>query len=184
MRTGTSDQLRFGRVGWAVLAVLALLSVLTGVWSLTGLLTTYLPALAVPAAAGLPFLMPPLRVAPLADGTWTFWAIDLAGALVMLLAAAVLLHAAWRRRPEPGPLRAFGRGVAVTVLAVLVGNLVRGVLTSFVVQADLTSYLGFVLANTLVSVLLGAVLGLLVGAVAAVVAARSPRDAGAVTVDG
>ncbi|WP_400997497.1 hypothetical protein [Agromyces sp. GXQ0307] len=171
MPTGTVDPLPFGRVSWAAVVGLAVLAILAGIQPIVGPLTTFAPVLAVPAAAGLPFLIPPLRATPVGETTWAFWAADVAGAAVMLLTAFVLLRAAQRRRPDPRAARAFGRTVGVTTLAVVAGNLVRGVFSSFVVHADLGTYVGTTLANLAVSALTGALLGLVVGAVAAIVAA-------------
>ncbi|SIO02785.1 hypothetical protein [Agromyces cerinus] len=147
-----------------------MLAILVGIWPITGMLTTYVPLLAVPAAAGLPYLIPALRLVPLGDTTWAFWFADVAGVLVMLLTAVVMLRAP-KRRAVPSPGRAFGRGVWVTTVAVVAGNLVRGVFTSFTVHADLGTYLGTFAANVVVSAITGALLGLVVGAVAAIVAA-------------
>ena len=153
-----------------------MLAILVGIWPLTGVLTTYVPLLAVPAAAGLPYLIPALRLMPLGDTTWAFWFADVAGVLVMLLAAFVMLRAP-KRRAVPSAGRAFGRGVWVTTVAVCAGNLVRGVFTSFTVHADLGTYLGTLAANVVVSAITGALLGLVVGAVAAIVAATARRTA-------
>ena len=175
MPTRTVDPHRLRRADRAVLAALVALAILVGIWPLTGVLTTYVPLLAVPAAAGLPYLIPPLRLMPLGDTTWAFWFADVAGVLVMILTAFVMLRAPKRRVPSSG--RAFGRGVWVTTVAVVAGNLVRGVFTSFTVHADLGTYLGTLAANVVVSAVTGALLGLIVGAVAAIVAATRPRTA-------
>ncbi|MFC9559734.1 hypothetical protein [Agromyces sp. NPDC056965] len=159
---------------WSVLATLVALAILVGIWPITGVLTTWVPLLAVPAAAGLPYLIPALRLMPLGDTTWAFWFADVAGVLVMLLTAFVMLRAP-KRRAAPSPGRAFGRGVWVTIVAVVAGNLVRGVFTSFMVHADLGTYLGTLAANIVVSAITGALLGLVVGAVAAIVAATGRR---------
>ncbi|MFB6611229.1 hypothetical protein ACFCVO_12975 [Agromyces sp. NPDC056379] len=157
-----------------MLATLGALAILVGVWPITGVLTTWVPLLAVPAAAGLPYLIPALRLVPLGDTTWAFWFADVAGVLVMLLTAFVMLRAP-KRRAAPSPGRAFGRGVWVTIVAVVAGNLVRGVFASFMVHADLGTYLGTLAANVVVSAITGALIGLLVGAVAAIVAATGRR---------
>ncbi|WP_430647131.1 hypothetical protein [Agromyces sp. GXS1127] len=182
MPTGTVDPLPFGRVSWAVLAGLSVLAILAGIQPIVGPLATFAPVLAVPAAAGLPFLIPPLRTTPVGETTWAFWAADIAGAAVMLGSAFVLLRAAQRRRPDPGPARAFGRAVGVTTLALIAGNIIRGVFSSFVVYADPGTYLGTMLGNIAVSGLTGAVLGLVVGVVAATVAAVG-RSTGAPSAD-
>ena len=176
MPTRTVDPHRLHRADRSVLAALVALAILVGIWPLTGVLTTYVPLLAVPAAAGLPYLIPALRLMPLGDTTWAFWFADVAGVLVMLLTAYVMLRAP-KRRTAPGPGRAFGRGVWVTTVAVVAGNLVRGVFTSFMVHADLGTYLGMLAANVVVSAITGALFGLVVGAVAAIVAATCRRSA-------
>lgn len=158
-----------------MLATLGALAILVGIWPITGVLTTWVPLLAVPAAVGLPYLIPALRLMPLGDTTWAFWFADVAGVLVMLLTTFVMLRAP-KRRAAPSPGRAFGRGVWVTIVAVVAGNLVRGVFTSFMVHADLGTYLGTLAANVVVSAITGAVLGLLVGAVAAIVVATGRHD--------
>ncbi|MFF2388422.1 hypothetical protein [Agromyces sp. NPDC058104] len=185
MSTRTVDPLSFRRVPITVFALLALTSVLAGVWPIAGLLATWAPALIVPEAAGLPSLIPPLRLWPLGETTWAFWLSDTIGALVMLAIAALQLRAAARMRPDPGPGRAFGTAVGVTTLAVIGGNLVRSVFLSFAVSADLGTYLGQVVAGVAVSALTGALLGCLVGAVAAIVAAvrRAPATAAAPAVE-
>lgn len=155
----------------ASLVTLAVLAIVVGIWPLVGTLTTWVPYLAVPAAAGLPFLWPPLRLVPLGETTWAFWIADTVGALVMLAVAWAMLRAASRRRPGAGPWRAFGRGVWVTVVAVVAGNIVRAVFSSFVVHADFGTYVGTLAAGILVSALTALVPGAIVGAVAAVTAA-------------
>ncbi|KQZ11401.1 hypothetical protein ASD23_04925 [Agromyces sp. Root1464] len=182
MPTRTVDPHRLHRADRAVLAALVALAILVGIWPLTGVLTTYVPLLAVPAAAGLPYLIPALRPMPLGDTTWAFWLADVAGVLVMLLVAFVVLRAP-KRRAVPSPGRAFGRGVWVTTVAVVAGNLVRGVFTSFTVHADLGTYLGTTAANVVVSAITGALLGLVVGAVAAIVATTG-RGSGGTDSDG
>ncbi|MGH3704610.1 MAG: hypothetical protein ACRDT9_08285 [Agromyces sp.] len=174
MPTRTVDPHRLRRADWSVLAALVALAILVGIWPLTGVLTTWVPLLAVPAAAGLPYLIPALRLVPLGDLTWAFWLADIAGVLVMLLTAFAMLRAP-KRRTAPRPGRAFGRGVWVTTVAVVAGNLVRGVFSSFMVHADLGTYLGTLAANVVVSAITGALLGLVVGAVAAIVAATGRR---------
>ncbi|HET6672906.1 MAG TPA: hypothetical protein VFG92_05970 [Agromyces sp.] len=158
-------------MSWTILGALGVISILAGIWPITGTATTWFPVLAVPAAAGLPFLIPPLRAVPLGETTWAFWGADVAGAAVMLLCAFLLLRAADERRSEPRPGRAFGRAIWVTMFAVVAGNLVRGVFSSFVVHADLGTYLGSTLANLIVSAVTGAMFGVLVGVAAAVAAA-------------
>lgn len=169
--TKTPHPPTFGRVEWTALATLGVLSILVGVWPVFGTLTTWMPVLAVPAAAGLPHLIPPLRVAPLGETTWAFWAADTAAAIIMLLAAWLWLRAAASRRPSPGRGRAFGRGVWTTTIAVVLGNVVRTVFLSFVTHSDFGTYVGYVGFGILVSALTGALFGLVVGAAAAVAAA-------------
>jgi len=153
--------------------MLLVIAVLAGIWPLTGALTTWVPYVAIPAAAGLPFLWPPLRLMPLGEMTWAFWAADTVGVLVMLAVAWAMLRAASRKRLRPRAGRAFARGLWVTVVAIVAGNLVRAVFSSFVVHADLGTYLGTVVAGILVSAVTATVPGLLVGAAAAIAAATA-----------
>ncbi|MFF2272803.1 hypothetical protein ACFVTX_11050 [Agromyces sp. NPDC058136] len=179
MSTRTVDPHSFRRVPLTVFVLLAATAVLAGIWPISGLLATWVPVLIVPEAAGLPSLVPPLRLWPLGETTWAFWASDTVGALVMLAIAAVQLRAAARKHPAPGPGRAFGIAVGTTTIALIGGNLVRSVFLSFAVDADLGTYLGQVIAGVVVSALAGALLGCLFGAVAAIVAAarRGPAVA-------
>lgn len=171
---------RLGRAGATALITLAVLSVLTGIWPIMGTATTFAPVLAIPAALGLPGLIPPLRFTPLGLTTWDFWAMDVAGALVMLVTAWAMLRVAGAKRPHPGFGRAFGRGVWTTIVAVAAGNLVRGVLISFATHADLGTYLGTLGAGLVVSVLVGAIAGLVVGIAAGIAASvRTQSKAGA-----
>jgi len=153
--------------------MLVLLAVLVGIWPLTGSLTTWVPYLAIPAAAGLPYLWPPLRLVPLGETTWAFWIADTVGVLVMLAVAWAMLRAAARKRLRPRAGRAFWRGLWVTIVAIVAGNLVRAVFSSFVVHADLGTYLGTLAAGILISALTAIVPGVLVGAVAALVSATA-----------
>lgn len=171
MPTRTVDPLQLGRSSSAAWLALFLLAVVVGIWPITGFVTTMLPVLAVPAAAGLPFLIPPVRLVPLGETTWLFWAADTVAALAMLAAAWFRLRATHRKRPTPNPWRAFTAALGATILGVIVGNLVRGVFVSFVVNADLGTYLGYLIANIVVSALTGALCGIIVGVVAAAVAA-------------
>lgn len=174
--SGTSGQLgglgRLGRVGWAIVLALLVLAIAAGIWPLTGLASTWVPALLVPAAVGLPYLLPPVRLLPLGDTTALLWIVDLAGAATMLLAAALWARAAWRRHPQPGLWRAFGRGLWITVVAVVLGNVVRSVAQSFVMHSGIDVYLIQLLGGILVSALTGVLLGVLVGIVAAAFAGR------------
>lgn len=159
-----------GRVGWSVLLALFVLALLGGFRPFIGWLSTWVVALLFPPAAGLPSLWPPLRLTPLGDTSVTVWLIDLLGAAVMLITAWVWLRTASIRRPFPGRARAFGRGLSVTIVAVIAGNVVRGVAQSFLLHADLGTYLGQLLGNLIVSALTGLLLGVIVGAVAALAA--------------
>lgn len=167
-----------GRAEWTILATLAALSILVGVWPITGVLTTWAPVLAVPAAAGLPYLIPPLRVLPLGETTWAFWAVDGVAAVIMLLTAWAWLRAAASRRPSPRAARAFGRGLWTTIVAVVFGDLVRTVFLSAVTHSDFGTYLGYVGFGILVSIVTGAVFGVVVGAAGAVAASTRRREAG------
>ncbi|MFD4958714.1 hypothetical protein [Microbacterium sp. NPDC058389] len=168
-----------GRSDITTLAMLLVLAVLAGIWPLTGTLTTWVPYLAIPAAVGLPYLWPPLRLMPLGETTWAFWVADTVGVLVMLAVAWAMLRASSRKRLRPRAGRAFGRGLWVTVVAIVAGNLVRAVFSSFVVHADLGTYVATVAAGILVSAVTAIVPGLLVGAAAAIAAAtvRAPQTA-------
>ncbi len=174
MPTRTVDPLLLGRFGWTVLSSIAVLSVLAGIAPLTGIAVTWFPILAVPAAAGLPHLIPALSATPPGDTSWLFWAFDTAGAVAMLLTAYILLRSSARRCSPPRRGRAFGRGLGVTVLSVIVGNLVRTVAMSFVVQSDLGTFIGTTLATVVVSALFGALLGIGVGLVGALIVRPDP----------
>ncbi|QKJ18143.1 hypothetical protein [Microbacterium hominis] len=159
----------------AILASILALAILAGIWPIAGVLTTWMPLLAVPAAAGLPSLLPPLRLVPLGGTTAGFWVADTLAVLVMLLAAWLQLRAVGRRRPNPGHGRAFGRGVWTTAVAVVAGNLVRTVFLSFVTHSDLGTFAGYVVFGMLVSLITGLTLGVVVGAAAAVTRLLRPR---------
>ena len=174
MPTTTSLPFRMRRVEWIVLGALLVLAILAGFWPIAGPLLTVAPVLFVPAAIGLPSLIPTLRLTPLGETTWGFWAADIAGVLVMLATAYAMLRAP-KRRAVPTKARAFGRGLWVTIVAIVAGNLVRGVYISFVIHADIGTYLGQLAGNVVVSALLGTVLGVVVGAVAAVAAVAPTR---------
>ncbi len=145
---------------------LAVCAALLGFWPLTGAVTALLPIAAVPSAAGLPFLLAPLRAVPMVGGTIGFWAADNLGALLMLFVAALSLTASLRKRPRPGVWRTLGSAVWATVLGVIAGNILRAVYASFVMQSDFGTYLGQIGFGVIVSALTGLVFGLLVGAVA------------------
>ncbi len=157
------------------MASITVLSIVAGLWPLVGVAVTWLPLLAVPAAAGLPHLIPALSIAPLGDTTWTFWAIDIAGALFMLITAYVCLRATESRRRSPSRGRAFGAAVGVTVLSVIAGNVVRTVAASFIVQSDFGTFIGTTVATIGVSALLGTALGVVVGLVGALATESSTR---------
>lgn len=163
---------RLGRVGWVILLALLVLAVIAGVWPITGLASTWAPVLLVPPAIGLPYLLPPLRFVPLGETTTVLWIADLAGVAVMLVTAILWARAASRRHPAPSRGRAFGRAVWITTVAVVLGNLVRGIVASFVVHAGLDVYLAQLLGTVLVSALTGALLGVVVGIVAMLFAGR------------
>ena len=148
---------------------LVVFAILAGFWPLTGVLLTVAPVFFVPAAAGLPNLIPTLRLTPLGETTWGFWAADIAGVLVMLATAYVMLRAP-KRRAAPSPGRAFGRGLWVTIVAIVAGNIVRGVYISFVVHADIGTYLGQLAGNVVVSTIFGTMIGIVIGALAALAA--------------
>lgn len=154
---------RLDAVGWIILGAILALSVLAGVTRVSVWAGTWIAALLFPPAAGLPELWPPLRVMPIGETTLIVWLIDLAGVAVMLCVAWLQLRAVTSKRPAPGPGRALGRGIWTTIVAFLAGNLVRGVLQSFVLHSDLGTYAGQLAANLVVTFLLGAVAGVLVG---------------------
>ncbi|MDR2997377.1 MAG: hypothetical protein LBU78_04580 [Microbacterium sp.] len=173
---GTQSHPRFDRVSWTVLLSLVLLSVLAGIWHVSGWAATWVAALLFPPAAGLPALWPPLRLWPLGETTATVWLIDLAGVAVMLITAWVQLRAAARRHPHPGRWRAFGRGLWTTILAFVAGNIVRGVAQSFLLHSDLGTYAGQLVANVLVSALTGLLAGVVVGLIAMLFAGSKPVE--------
>ena len=165
----TFEPHRLRRADWTVLVALVVFAILAGFWPLTGVLLTVAPVFFVPAAAGLPNLIPTLRLTPLGETTWGFWAADIAGVLVMLATAYVMLRAP-KRRAAPSPGRAFGRGLWVTIVAIVAGNIVRGVYISFVVHADIGTYLGQLAGNVVVSTIFGTMIGIVIGALAALAA--------------
>lgn len=175
MHEQTGTRTRLGRSGWVMLASITILSVLAGSWHATGAVATRFWVLLFPPALGLPAFIPPLRVAPLGETTWLAWSIDLLGVIVMLAAAIVWLLAAANAHPAPRRLRLFWRGVGVTTVAVVAGNLVRGVGQSFLLHSDLATFAGQMLANIAISALTGAVVGLVVGLLASVTLQRSDR---------
>lgn len=168
MSTPLSEQVR-DRVTPTVAISLIVASILVGVWVVTGAAITWFPALAVPAAAGLPDLIPALRIAPLGGTTWLFWVVDIVTALVMAAVAVLHTRATHARHPSASRGRVFGRALLATVWGVLAGNVLRGVFLSVVTHTGLGMFLGLLGANILVSALTGALLGIVIGAVAAAV---------------
>ncbi|PTR30301.1 hypothetical protein C8K36_102149 [Rhodococcus sp. OK519] len=146
---------RIGAGPWPATATLVLASIVFGVWSITGRILTFNPELLIPSAIGLPFGIPPLRLYPLGDTTWSFWLVDVVAALVMVAVAWAQLIGG-RRRP-------FLVGLLAAVLGVVVGNLIRVVFLSFETHQGLGTYALAVLLGTIVSALWGAVVGLPVG---------------------
>jgi hypothetical protein len=153
-------------------AVLVLIAILAGLRPVGGAALTFIPFLIAPAAVGLPSLIPPLRLTPLGLTTTTEWLVDLVAVAVMVAVAVIWLRAGRSRHGEHGRLRAFARGLGVTILAVVAGNLVRSVYLSFIVHASWRAYVTQVLAGVVWSVVLGALVGLVVGLVAAAVNQR------------
>lgn len=159
----------------------AVLAALFGFWPLTGSATAFLPLFAVPAAAGLPFLIPPLRLLPLADTSWGFWAVDNLAALLMLVVVALSLTASLRKRPLPSAARTFGSTLWAVLLGAVIGNIVRVVFASFVVNSDFGTYLGVLGATILVTALFTLPFAALVALVA--LAARRVRGGARATVE-
>ncbi|GAA4477447.1 hypothetical protein GCM10023094_19720 [Rhodococcus olei] len=145
-------------------------TVLAGVWPLTGTVMTYVPALLVPSAIGLPFAVPALRPWPLGRTTTGHWLVDLLAALVLIAVVAVRLT-----RPVAGPWRAFAAGVGATVVGMVAANLIRSVYLSFVEHAGLGTYLFALLGGAALAVIWGTAAGILVGAVHAAATARPAR---------
>lgn len=172
----TLGSARLGRVGWIILIALVALSVLAGIAQVTTWAGAWFAAILFPPAAGLPELWPPLRFAPIGETTAWVWIIDLIGVAVMLIVAVLQLRAVSRKRPYPSRGRAFGRGIWTTVVAFIAGNLVRGVLQSFILHSDLGTYAGQMLANLVVTFVMGLVVGLFVGVIAMFAGVSSRRD--------
>lgn len=148
---------------WAGTVTVAVISALFGTWTLTGTALTYLPALLVPSALGLPFGVPPLRLTPLGETTTGSWAVDVIAALVMIAVVWMRLVSSSRLHPAGGVARAFWAGLGATVIGVVAGNLVRIVYLSFVLHEGPGAYLASLVGGALVSVLWGAVVGVAVG---------------------
>lgn len=144
-----------------------MISVLFGTWTLTGTALTYLPALLVPSALGLPFGVPPLRLTPLGETTTGSWAVDVIAALVMIAVVWMRLVDSARLHPTGGVARAFWAGLGATVIGAVAGNLVRVVYLSFVLHEGPGSYLASLLGGAVVAAAWGAVVGAVVGAVQA-----------------
>ncbi len=142
---------------WPATVTVLLASILFGTWSLTGRILTFNPELLVPSAIGLPFGIPPLRLYPLGDTTWSFWFVDVVAALAMT-AVVWTQPAGSRRRP-------FLAALLATMLGVAVGNLVRTVYLSFETHQGLGTFVLAVVLGLVVSALWGAVVGVVVGLV-------------------
>lgn len=165
---------RLGGVGWIILSALTALSAVAGLSLVTTGAGAWFAAILFPPAAGLPELWPPLRFAPIGETTTAVWIIDLIGVAVMLLVAVLQLRAVSRKHPSRG--RAFGRGIWTTTVAFIAGNLVRGVLQSFILHSDLGTYAGQMLGNLVVTFVMGLSVGLVVGLLAMLGGATSRRD--------
>lgn len=149
------------------LIALTLLSVVAGFRVVIEPLTTIVPVLALPSAAGLPFAIPTLRLWPLGDTTWLFWIVETVAAIVMIVVAAMRISNSRGRHPNGGRGRAFVGAMWATAVGVIVANTVRVVFLSFVTQSSLGAYVGYLLTDVVVSAVFGMIVGLLVGAVAA-----------------
>ncbi|MFD4179554.1 hypothetical protein [Rhodococcus sp. NPDC058514] len=160
---------------WPGVVTLAAISALCGAWSITGAVLTQLPELLVPSAIGLPFAIPTLRLSPLGETTTAYWLVDCAAALVMIAVVWMRLVNSARRHPGGGAGRAFAAGLGATVIGVLVGNLIRTVYLSFVLQEGPGAYLASLLGGALMSLLWGAIVGLFVGAAQAIARAAADR---------
>lgn len=160
------------RTTLVVLAVLTAVSVVAGVWSLSGRAATWFPALVVPEAAGLPGPVPALRVMPLGRTTWLFWAVDLVAVLVMLALAWLQLRAGARRHPSPSRSRVVGRGVLAALFGLIAANIVRSVVLSFLTHAGIGMFAGLLVATIVVSAAVGVVVGAVAGLAAAVALPR------------
>ncbi|MGF3056278.1 hypothetical protein [Microbacterium sp. YY-01] len=156
------------RVGWLIFLPLVAVSLVAGWQAVTQFVVTRVPLLLFPAAAGLPDLVPPLRLWPVGRMTVAVWGIDVVGAVVMLVAAVVWLRAAAVRHPDASRLRAFGRAVAVCTLVVVIGNVVRLVPMTFIMHSDAATFGGQFAATVVVSAVWGALIGVVVGVLAAV----------------
>lgn len=146
---------------------LLLWAILAGVWRLFGTLHTFVAELLFPPALGLPTIIPPLRLSPLGETSIVMWLSDLTGVLVMLIAGLLWVGSAVKKQPHASRRRIFGRGVRITLVAVLCGNVVRYLFHSAVILAGPWTFVGQLLATVLVSIIVGAVLGVVTGLVAA-----------------
>lgn len=153
-------------------ATAAALTVVAGIWPLTGTVVTHLPTLLVPSALGLPFAVPALRLWPLGQTTVGYWLMDVLAALVLIAVVAVRLS-----RPSASRTRALAAGLGASVLGMLAANLIRTVYLSFVVHAGLGTYLFELLGGALVALGWGLLAGLVVGAVHAAAGVRTPSPA-------
>lgn len=144
---------------WPATATLVIVSALFGTWSLTGRVVTFTPELLIPSAIGVPFGIPPLGLFPLGGTTWTFWLVDVVAALVMIAIA-------WTRLSGDAK-RPFLAALAATILAVVVGNLVRIVYVSVETHQSLGAYALTLLLGLAVAALWGLAVGLPVAVVQA-----------------
>lgn len=152
-------------VGLLVLALLA------GIWPIAGNAATWFPVIAIPAAAGLPSLWPPLQVWPFGLSTVDFWIADTVGVAVMVLTAFLLL-----RRPTKKPggsFRVFLRAFGATIAAMIAGNLIRVVHLSFAAHADFGTYLGDIMATIVVTTIFALVPAIVLGIIAALARPRA-----------
>ena len=135
-----------------VLSTLLVVCVLSGLSFLTLPVLTTNPALVLPEALGLPSLIPPLRLSPLGESTWAYWAIDVIGVAMLLLATGA-------------QLAANGATCWAVVTGLVAANVVRMVLQSFLTDSPVVSFAGSVFATALLSAVTGLLLGLVVGLV-------------------
>ncbi len=146
-----------------VLSTLLVVCVLSGLSFLTLPVLTSSPGLVLPEALGLPSLIPPLRLSPLGESTWAFWAIDVIGVAMLLLATGAQLAA--NGKPARSRLRAYGATCCAVVTGLVAANVVRMVLQTFLTDSSLGSFAGSVLSTALLSAATGLLLGLVVGLV-------------------
>ncbi|OYD71887.1 hypothetical protein [Rhodococcus sp. OK302] len=162
-------------------ATVAAISALLGFWPLTGRWLTSMPEALVPSAIGLPFAVPPLRLFPLGETTWLYWAVDVLAAFVMIGIVLLYLNSWANRHPQSGRARAFLAGITATVAGAVIGNVIRIVFLSFDSHHNLATYIVAVTATILVTLIWGAILGILTGVVHAAIRpppVRETEDAG------